>query len=532
MIEVVTSLAISSILLVAIGSAMVLASRALPTADSTATATLTAANAVDKIAAELRFALQITERTSTALRFTIPDRDGDGNAEVIRYTWNGSPGAPLTRQYNSTAAVTLIDGVQSIDLNFEQQSVKESYPGPIVEEAETLLASHAPASYVSGEHYLNPFTGAGQFIKPALPVDAYQWKPTRIVFRAKRNSVLLPLGLVALKIHKAGADKLPAGSALTSGTIAESALSSSMNWVTVNLSGLTGLDPSENLAFLVENAINLGTAARVEYCAGSGGSMLTASSGSYSVNPSNSMRYFMYGQISKATTRTLTRSLVTSARIGLQTASDVRGKIETAVVLPNRPESLTAQWETDFSSNPTTADQNADGQPDWSSATGFDTGRLSSGVWRADRTLTSNPLNAFTDFTTVEVGMRDTTIDGSGAALEMRVEATLLGHGIIEAYVAKQSNGKQTFTLQTRDLLLLPKVLLTVPKLSTEMVNVKLYVNPADDSIGVVIDGLFQGSYNYNRSVDLSDGSIRISSTLLESGAEFDHIKVRVGGAP
>src|SRR5690606_6754518 len=114
------------------------------------------------------------------------------------------------------------------------------------------------------------------------------------------------------------------------------------------------------------------------------------------------------------------------ARIGLQTASDVSSRVETAVILPNQPESLAAQWETDFSSNPTTADQNADGLGDWSSALGFDASRLNNGVWRADRTLASNPLNAFTDFTTVEVALRDATSGGGGAGVEMRVEANLL----------------------------------------------------------------------------------------------------------
>ncbi len=532
MIEVVTSLAITSILMLAIGSAMVLAGRALPSADGVAASTLTAANAVDKMAAELRFALQITERTDKSIRFTVPDRDGDGKVEIIRYAWSGVGKAPLTRQYNSTSAVTLLEGVTSLEFVFEEQLVAEVYPGPIIEENETLLASHNPNNYVSAEHILNAGKGIGQFIKPELPADTYTWRLTRFLFRAKRDNALLPLGTVGLRLHLAGNDKTPSGGALASGTMSESSLSTSFNWVQINVNTAINLKPEQQLCFLTDNAAGLGKAGRIEYASNNGVGMLLQGDGGYGYVANRATRHQAYGRVSKVSRRTVNRTHITAVRIALQTTGEAHGRIETAVRLPNQPEALAAQWETDFSSNPTTADQNVDGLPDWSSATGFDTGRLSNGVWRADRTLRSNPANGFHHFTTVEVAMRDTTAGGGGAGIEMRVEASALGHGIIEAYVARQNNNTQTLTLQTRDLLLLPKTLFTLPDLPTGMVQLKLYINPADDSVGVVANGVFHGSYNYNRSIDLSDGMIRIFNTLLENGAEFDRVKVRVGGAP
>src|SRR5689334_14226228 len=97
LVEMTTSLAIASILLVALGSAMVLAGKAVPTSDNPAAALLSAAGIADRIAAEMQFAIDITERTSRSIAFTIPDRNADGKPEAIRYAWSGSPGAPLTR---------------------------------------------------------------------------------------------------------------------------------------------------------------------------------------------------------------------------------------------------------------------------------------------------------------------------------------------------------------------------------------------------------------------------------------------------
>lgn len=533
LIEVVTSLAISSILLVAIGSAMVLAGRAMPASDGPGAAVLSTAAVMDKIAAELQYAIQFCDRTNRSIEFTIPDRDGDGQAESIRYTWSGVAGAPLFRRYNGGTASQLLPSVQSIAFNCAAQDVAEQYPGPIVEGEEILLASHFPAAgtYTSSEHYLNPSSGAGQFIKPTLPADTLHYRVTRLTFVAKRNSAI-PVGTINVAIRKSDASKLPTGSALGSNSISEASLGSSFSKVGVSFSDVTGLLPTENVCLTIENALNLLTAGRVEYCAGSGGGMLSASSGNWSYNSSNSLRYEIYGKASKATSRTVTRSVLTSAQLSIQTHSDPATRIDTAIALPNRPEVLEAEWQANFSENPITADRNQDGVADWRSSNGFDTSTLSGGVWRADRSLDSNPVDSLTGFLTVESSMRDTTTSGAGAAIEMRVEATLLGHGIIEVYVAKQSDGTQTLTLQTRDLLLLPKVLLTVPSLSADFVKLKLFVNPEDDSVGVVANDVSYGSYNYNRSVDLSDGVIRVFNPLFESGAEFDSVKVRVGAEP
>src|SRR6476620_10209149 len=81
------SLAIVATLMVATGSVMVLTGRAVA---------ITAAQASDAriddvvatMASEQRMALTVTEQSSTALAFTVADRDGDGVPETIRYSYS------------------------------------------------------------------------------------------------------------------------------------------------------------------------------------------------------------------------------------------------------------------------------------------------------------------------------------------------------------------------------------------------------------------------------------------------------------
>src|SRR2546425_414614 len=102
LVEAVLSLIITSILCLAIGSALTVASRALPQNDSPASAGLTGAFAIEQLSSDLIAALCIAERSATTLAFTVPDRNGDGSPERIRYAWSGTIGDPLTREYNGT----------------------------------------------------------------------------------------------------------------------------------------------------------------------------------------------------------------------------------------------------------------------------------------------------------------------------------------------------------------------------------------------------------------------------------------------
>ena len=84
LVEVVLSMAIMTILMTGLASAILIASHALPTDDSPARAVVESAQVVDVMAEDLRSALWIRERTATSVEFAVPDRDADGAAERIR----------------------------------------------------------------------------------------------------------------------------------------------------------------------------------------------------------------------------------------------------------------------------------------------------------------------------------------------------------------------------------------------------------------------------------------------------------------
>ena len=117
LVEMVASLAIVSVIIIACGSAIVVAVRTFELS-ATAGEAPGPDSAASRIAADLQTAMAFSERTATAVAFTVPDRDGDGLPESIRYAWSGTPGDPITVEYNGAAPVVLVSNVTSFDLSY------------------------------------------------------------------------------------------------------------------------------------------------------------------------------------------------------------------------------------------------------------------------------------------------------------------------------------------------------------------------------------------------------------------------------
>jgi len=117
--ELTVSMAITTLMLVGMGSALVIAARSVVQSENnTAIETSDTRKVIDQITADLNHALTFTERTSNAATFTVPDRNTDDLPETIRYAWSGVAGDPLTRQYNNDAIVTIAEDVHRFDLTY------------------------------------------------------------------------------------------------------------------------------------------------------------------------------------------------------------------------------------------------------------------------------------------------------------------------------------------------------------------------------------------------------------------------------
>ncbi len=125
LIELVAAMASATVLITGLGATVIVTSGAFRPESTAPHATTTSVWTASDLLADLRLATGFTERTDTAATFTVPDRNGDGQPETLRYAWSGNRGDPLTLSYNGAEPMIVARDVQDFSLNY----VTHALPG-------------------------------------------------------------------------------------------------------------------------------------------------------------------------------------------------------------------------------------------------------------------------------------------------------------------------------------------------------------------------------------------------------------------
>jgi len=115
LLEVMLTTVIMAIIMLAMTSVMTLSTRCLTSKGEDVSK---ASDVIDEITTDLNLAENFSERTATAVTFTVPDRDNNGQSETIRYYWSGTPGDSIMRAYNGGSEVAVADDVQYFSLEY------------------------------------------------------------------------------------------------------------------------------------------------------------------------------------------------------------------------------------------------------------------------------------------------------------------------------------------------------------------------------------------------------------------------------
>lgn len=241
LVELCLSLGVMSILLAAIASTLVFASRSLPSANTGAASEL--AGPVERMLAELSLATRVTAATTTSITFTTADRNADSIPETIVYAWSGS-GSPITRKLNAAPPVAVSPPLARYQFALTTESAFEPVTGAPADGLEELLAAYAGSA---GSTY---DTGIGlwvaQYFQPLLPADATAYSVTRVrAYARRKNSGTSTWGI---RNDNAGT---PAALAIQSRSVASGSLSATDNWHQVTFNGVTGVDPGDGLWLVI-----------------------------------------------------------------------------------------------------------------------------------------------------------------------------------------------------------------------------------------------------------------------------------------
>ena len=206
LIELLVSVSITAILLAGTTSVILVMGHALPSREDDLVRSMPAAQAANRIAAELQEATSIVFAGPTAVEFTVADRDSpaDNVDETIRYAWSGVPGDPLTRRYNGGTAYTVLDDVREFDLDYDQMSFIDGDP-PLIEGPEqAYVMQDGTNSGVQDEVVISDSYQLAQTFLPVLPLNAVSWRITRfqLHIRADQTQGGATSGQIAMRLEE------------------------------------------------------------------------------------------------------------------------------------------------------------------------------------------------------------------------------------------------------------------------------------------------------------------------------------------
>ncbi len=259
LVELVLALAGTSLLLLGISSSIVVASRAAYDAEQPQTALARSRSVARLIADDLAQATSIVEGSTTAVEFTVADRDDDGAEETLRYEWSGTVGDAVYRSINGDSS-PLAPDIASLAFTYNTTTESATVVGNAAEGAEQLLYAFEDANLSNVP--ISTTSWLAMTIAPTLPSDATAWSVTRIEFEAKQD--VAATGTLLIKVR----NSLSVLTSLLGSTITvnESDLPTVYGWTSVPVSGVTGISPSSSVSISFEAISLLANSARMRYC--------------------------------------------------------------------------------------------------------------------------------------------------------------------------------------------------------------------------------------------------------------------------
>jgi prepilin-type N-terminal cleavage/methylation domain-containing protein len=350
--ELMVSLAIASVLMAGLGSAVLLATRAVPDGHGPAGQVAAAASGLNLLATEMYYAQSFSSLQPNSVSFTVAPRGSDTSPETITYSWSGVAGSPVLRQYDNGPASPVINHVSNFALTYNKRS--------------KTTMQNVTVTTVGPEQQLASFTGWSGITPTTVDYAPSSAAPISEYFQMTATP---PAGAVALTITRArlflkaysggasaytvglyapGSGVAPSATAMAGPvTVSSSTLGSTYAWTDIYFTKAVISNPSQNTFCLVVSAPTSTPSLYVQYLS----SLLAPSDadvlqwysggawGPALLTNQQDMPFYCFGAWSTPSVvqQPVTDYYLQSAGIVLQTGADSSAPMNTTVEVYNQP---------------------------------------------------------------------------------------------------------------------------------------------------------------------------------------------------
>ncbi|HZW11468.1 MAG TPA: prepilin-type N-terminal cleavage/methylation domain-containing protein [Phycisphaerales bacterium] len=219
LVELIISLSIAAVVLMAVASLLGLSTKAIPAEDGVQVTSIQGAEFVSKFAADAAIAHEVTETGARAVTFVIPDQDGDASPDTVRYVWSGVVGSALERLVNGSDRLEIVESVSAFDLEYAFDDV----PAYAELTKRTDAASTLQTSIVSVATSREVgSTRCGQVFAPTLPSGVIAWTLDELKLSLGPNGAATTT--VVVEIRGVDSNNLPTGAVYSRSTVSEGSL--------------------------------------------------------------------------------------------------------------------------------------------------------------------------------------------------------------------------------------------------------------------------------------------------------------------
>ncbi len=346
MLELMVTLPTATILVGAMAMTITIMMRAKSQDDMLFRSTYDLSNAATQIASDLESAVAHVSSSTTHIEFVVPDRNGDGLPEQMRYEWGGSTGANANKilwKYNQAPLAVLFDDVGSFNLQNATSSAPATVSNHLRSETAVLKSINAVPSGVFREQVINASNSIGQYFIPEVPGSGIKWDlgSLRIMVRAADANTD---GILCIRVMRSDiTTKLPVAPILAEVKIAEARLGTGYQWLDIPISPISWQAQGVPLCVTLGYGGGTGDVARVQYIENgtsmpANASLVTSIDGGTTWAASNltlGLRFYAYGFYDGYVGR---RSFLSSVDLKLGSSRTITQRIETSVRLPACPE--------------------------------------------------------------------------------------------------------------------------------------------------------------------------------------------------
>ena len=347
LLELMVTLPSATILIGAMAMSITIMMRAKSQDDTLFRSTYDLSKAATQIASDLENAVSHVSSSSAHIEFVVPDRNGDGLPEQMRYEWGGTTGANANKilwKYNQEPLGVLFDDIGAFELLTSTVTVPNAVPNHLLPEVTVLGSINAYPSGVFREQIINASNSIGQYFVPTVAQSGEEWDLGTIRIMARAADANTD-GILCVRVMRADTtSRLPIAPILSEVRIAESRLGTSYQWLDIP-SPISWQTEGTPLCITLSYSGGMGDVARVQFIENGTGmpasaSLVTSSNGGVSWTSSGStrgLRFYAFGFFQGYSGKA-DRKFLSSIDLKLGSSRSVPQRIQTSVRLPAVPE--------------------------------------------------------------------------------------------------------------------------------------------------------------------------------------------------